>query len=145
MDGISNYHALTARLTKRFSQGLSALVSYTYAKEMDYNGGDSSEVTLLQDDNHPRADYSVGDVNTGQRLVISPAWQLPFGSGQHFLNSQGLVNALAGGWELSGIVTMQTGTLIPYIPPQTTRTPDRFSTARPNLQRQGARNCRGMV
>ena len=112
MDGISNYHALTARLTKRFSQGFTALVSYTYAKEMDYNGGDSSEVTLLQDDNHPRADYSVGDVDTGQRLVISPVWQLPFGSGQHFFNGQGLVNALAGGWELSGIITMQTGT--PY-------------------------------
>lgn len=112
MDGISNYQALTARLTKQFSEGFSALVSYTYAKEMDYNGGDSSEVTLLQDDNHPRADYAVGDVDTGQRLVASLVWQLPFGSGQHFLGRPGLVNALAGGWELSGIVAMQTGT--PY-------------------------------
>ena len=111
-DGISNYHALTARLTKRFSQGVSALVSYTWGKEMDYNGGDSSEQTLLQNDNNPRADYSPGDVDTGQRFVASPIWQLPFGSGQRFLNRPGLVNGLAGGWELSGIITLQTG--IPY-------------------------------
>jgi len=111
-DGISNYHALTARLTKRFSQGFSALVSYTWAKEMDYNGGDSAEITYLQNDNDPRADYAPGDVDTGQRLVASPIWQLPFGNGQHFLNRKGLVNGLAGGWELSGIITLQTG--IPY-------------------------------
>ena len=111
-DGISNYHALTARLTKRFSQGFSALVSYTWAKEMDYNGGDSAEITYLQNDNNPRADYAPGDVDTGQRFVASPIWQLPFGSGQHFLNRKGLANALTGGWELSGIITLQTG--IPY-------------------------------
>ena len=111
-DGISNYHALTARLTKRFSRGVSGLVSYTWAKEMDYNGGDSAEETLLQNDNDPRADYSPGDVDTGQRFVASPIWQLPFGTGQHFLNRPGLINGLAGGWEVSGIITFQTG--VPY-------------------------------
>jgi len=117
-DGMSNYNALAVRLTKRFSQGFSALVSYTYAKEMDFNGGDSSEVTLLQNDNDPRADYSVGDVDTPQRLVMSAVWQLPLGSGQRFLNSKGLVNALAGGWELSGIITLQSGTPFTVYSPQ---------------------------
>ena len=122
-DGISNYHALTVRLTKRFSQGFSALVSYTYAKEMDFNGGDSSEVTLFQNDNNPRADYSVGDVDMPQRLVITSVWQLPFGSGQRFLNRTGLVDVLAGGWELSGVITVQTG--IPF----TVYSPQDFSNS----------------
>jgi len=117
-DGISNYHALTARLTKRFSQGFSALVSYTWGKEMDYNGGDSAEITLLQNDNDPRADYSPGDVDIGQRFVASPIWQLPFGSSQHFLNRSGLVNGLAGGWELSGIITLQSGLPFSIYSPQ---------------------------
>jgi hypothetical protein len=117
-DGMSNYNAMTVRLTKRLSQGLSALVSYTWAKEMDFNGGDSSEITLLQNDNDPRADYSVGDIDTPQRLVISPVWQLPFGSGQHFLNHKGLANALAGGWEFSGILTFQSGTPYTVYSPQ---------------------------
>jgi hypothetical protein len=44
-----------------------------------------------------------------QRLVLSPIWQLPFGVGQPFLNRSGVMNALAGGWELSGILTFQFG------------------------------------
>lgn len=108
-DGISRYNALTARVTKNFSQGFSMLLSYTYAKEMDFNGGDSSEVTDLQDANHPMTDYSVGDIDVPQRLLISPIWQLPFGNGRHFLNRKGFVNALAGGWEFAGILLFQSG------------------------------------
>ncbi len=136
-DGFSNYHALTVRLTKRFSQGFSALVSYTYAKQMDFNGGDSSEVTAFQNDNNPRADYSVGDVDTPQRLVISPIWQLPFGSGQRFLSRKGLVNALAGGWELSGILTFQGGT------PYTVYSPQDFSNTGSSSARPD-RICNGV-
>lgn len=108
-DGRTKYDALTMRLTKRFSQGFSALVSFTYSKATEFNGGDSSEVSLFQNDNNPRADYGVADVNTPKRLVISPVWQLPFGRGQRFLKGKGLVNALAGGWELSGILTFHSG------------------------------------
>jgi hypothetical protein len=122
-DGISRYNALTARLTKNLSQGFSMLLSYTYAKEMEFNGGDSSEMTLLQDANNPRADYSVGDIDVRQQLVISPIWQLPFGSGRQFLNRQGLVNALAGGWEFAGILTFQDG--LPY----TVYSPDDYSNS----------------
>ena len=106
-NGISRYNALTARLTKNLSQGFSMLLSYTYAKEMDFNGGDSSEATLLQDANNPRGEYSIGDIDVPQQLTISPIWELPFGSGRQFLNRPGLVNALAGGWEFAGILTFQ--------------------------------------
>lgn len=108
-DGISNYHALTAKLTKRFSSGFSALFSYTYSKAMDDNGGDSDFVSLGQDDNHPLADYGIADFSIKQRFVASPIWQLPFGRGKRFLNGGGLTNALAGGWQLSGIITYQSG------------------------------------
>jgi hypothetical protein len=40
-DGISNYNALTTKVTKRFSHFLQALIAYTYGKVMDWNGGDS--------------------------------------------------------------------------------------------------------
>jgi hypothetical protein len=111
-NGISRYNALTARLTKNLSRGFSMLLSYTYSKEMDFNGGDSSEETLLQDANNPRGEYSIGDIDVPQQLTMSPIWELPFGSGQQFLNRPGLVNALAGGWEFAGIITFQDG--LPY-------------------------------
>lgn len=108
-DGISNYDALQGKLTKRFSKGLQALVSYTYGKVLDRNGGDSDFVNAPQNDNNQRADYSLSDISIKQRLVISPIWMLPFGKGQAYLNSGGLVNGIAGGWEVSGIVTFQDG------------------------------------
>jgi len=105
----SDYNALIVRLTKHLSQGFSMLLSYTYSKEMDTNGGDSSEITSHQDANHPDLDYSVGDIDVPQQMTISPIWQLPLGSGQHFLNRGGWANALAGGWEVTGILTFRSG------------------------------------
>ncbi len=108
-DGISNCHALQTKVTKRFSHGVQALISYTYGKILDRNGGDTDFVNAPQDDNNQRADYSLSDNSIKQRLVMSPVWQLPFGKGQHFLNSGGLTNTFVGGWELSGILTFQSG------------------------------------
>jgi hypothetical protein len=34
---------------------------------------------------------------------------LPLGKGQRFLNRGGFTNAIAGGWELAGIITFQSG------------------------------------
>jgi hypothetical protein len=111
-DANSNYNALQTKLTKRFSHGLQALVAYTYSKVLDTNGGDSDFVNGPQTDNNHRANYGPSDFSIKQRLVITPIWQLPFGKGQHYLNQGGVSNALAGGWEVSGIITFQSG--FPY-------------------------------
>jgi len=108
-DGISSYNALTAKVTKRFSRNFQSLISYTYSKVMDWNGGDTDFLNLVQNDNNPRADYSLSDLNRKQRLVISGIWQLPFGYGQAYLNSGRVTNALVGGWEFAGIISFQDG------------------------------------
>jgi hypothetical protein len=107
--GISNYDALTTKVTKRFSRGFQALISYTWGHVLDWNGGDSDFVALVQNDNNARADYGTSDLSIKQRLVLTPLWQLPFGKGQRFFNGSGFSNAIVGGWEVSGIVTFQTG------------------------------------
>lgn len=108
-DGISNYDALTTKVTKRFSHGFQVLIANTYGKALDENGGNTDSVSGLQNDNNARAGYGISDISVKERLVLTPIWQLPFGKGQRFLNGGGLANALAGGWEVSGIVTLQTG------------------------------------
>jgi hypothetical protein len=108
-DGISNYDALTTKVTKRFSHGFQALIAYTWGHVLDWNGGDSDFLALVQNDNNARADYGTSDLSIKQRLVVSPIWQLPFGKGQRFLNSGGLTNVLVGGWQVSGILTFQAG------------------------------------
>src|SRR5205807_574769 len=51
--------------------------------------------------------YSAFDIP--HRLVASFEYELPFGAGQFFLNRKGLVNAVAGGWIISGITTYASG------------------------------------
>jgi hypothetical protein len=112
-DAYSNYNALTVKVTKRSSRGLFGLLAYTYSKAMDDNSGTSETEAAPQDDNNPKAEYAVADTNLTQRLSLSGTYQLPFGKGRQFLGNRGtLADELIGGWDLSAIVTAQSG--IPF-------------------------------
>lgn len=107
---VSNYNALMAKLNKKLSNGLWANVSYTFARNLnDNDGDDDGQAAFNQNDNNPRPDYGLAGFNVEQTLVISTTYQLPFGRGQRFLGTGGFVNALVGGWNVSGIITARTG------------------------------------
>jgi hypothetical protein len=79
---VSNYDALMAKLTKRLSNGLWALVSYTFAKNLnDNDGDDDGQASFNQDDNNPRPDYGLAGFDVAQTLVVSATYDLPFGRG----------------------------------------------------------------
>lgn len=105
----SNYNALQAKLEKRASNGFAALISYTYSRTLDNDGGDE-DFDYPQNDNDPNADYGLADFGIGQTLVVSPIYQLPFGKGQRFLGTGHYTNLLVGGWEVSAIITAHSGT-----------------------------------
>jgi hypothetical protein len=113
-EGYSFYDALQARLQHRFSRGVSALVNYTYSHAL----GDSSNANLGAQNNdsfrwskHPEWEYGNLDFDVRHRFVAAYIWDLPFGQGQHFgANANTLTNLLIGDWELSGIITLSSGT-----------------------------------
>jgi hypothetical protein len=104
----SNYNSLQAKLEKRFSQGISFLVSYTYSRCLDVYSGDFNgwpEQTY-----NMRADYGPCDQNFPQLFSFSGVYQLPFGQGRHFGSGVGRgLNALVGGWNVSGIAAADSG------------------------------------
>jgi hypothetical protein len=111
--GNSLYHSFTMRVEKRFSRGLSALVSYTASKLLD---DVSQQVTFLgqagtkQDFYNRGAERSVSSQDISQRIVISGNYDLPFGRNHKFLGSiPSAVDFIVGGWQLNGIATFQTG------------------------------------
>jgi hypothetical protein len=113
-DAVSNYNALQARLTKRFSAGITLLASYTWEKALDDDEGDEglgAGVGNLspQNDNDLYANYAPSAFDTPQRFVASYIWDLPVGAGRHFLNRSGWVDQALGGWEFSGITSFQSG------------------------------------
>lgn len=104
-DGRSIYHALQAELTKNFSHGLQARVSYTWSKEID-----DMNVFYALDDRYNRAVGTSQAPNVPQNFIASMVYQLPFGRGRQWLsNSPRPVDLLLGGWQLSTITILQSG------------------------------------
>jgi hypothetical protein len=106
---ISRYHSLQAKITKRFSGGLQFGAAYTYAKALDDNEGGDNSYAQQNTNNIREGEYgrSINDVR--QRLAVNYVWQLPFGRGRHFLRNAGILDYFLGGWQFTGILSLQTG------------------------------------
>ena len=103
----STYEALQASLEKRFSRGLSFLLGYTYSKAID-NGSAWNAAVLNVFNFHEERGLSTFD--TRHRFVASYTYDLPFGKGRMFgTDWSGVTNALLGGWQTNGILTVQAG------------------------------------
>jgi outer membrane receptor protein involved in Fe transport len=108
----SNYNALQVRYEQRFVAGLTLLNSFTWEHSLD-NASASLEANTPspQDGNNLKGDYSQSDYNLPIANVTSLVYELPFGRGRRFAsNPNGLTDAIVGGWQISGINTMQAGT-----------------------------------
>jgi hypothetical protein len=108
----SNFNSLQVKYEQQAVAGLTLLNTFTWEHALD-NASASLEgnTPSLQDANNPRADYAQSDYNLPIANISSLVYELPFGHGQRFLGSpNGVVNALVGGWQVSGIVTLQAGT-----------------------------------
>ncbi|RPJ59432.1 MAG: TonB-dependent receptor [Acidobacteria bacterium] len=120
----SSYHALQARVEKRFNRGLSLLGSYAFGKALDmsswYNSGnewvDSYNLSL----NKGRGDADIRHI-----LRVSWLWQIPF-------ERQGVLGAIASGWWINGIGTLQSGSPV-WIQRGTDADYDGHTGDRPNL------------
>lgn len=110
----SIYHAGQVKFEKRFSRGLTALAHYTWSKLIDdsansgYNlwGGD----TPIQNLWDLRKERSLSPLDVAHRGVVTFVYELPFGRGRAFGNQWGrAMDLLGGGWNVSGVLTMQVG------------------------------------
>ncbi len=75
-------------------------------------------------------DYSTGDLP--HVLVTSAIWDLPFGAGRG-RGQTGWLGAIAGGWTLTGILTMQSGPPLAITQTTNNNAFAGFGTQRPNL------------
>src|SRR5207245_4368053 len=111
----TSYNSLQVQLTRKMSQGLSFLAGYTWAKsitdqEAEEGGYADGGAGLGQNDNDPKGDRGRGVNDARHRFTIGYIWELPVGRGRHLAASQnGVVNAVIGGWKLSGSTALQTG------------------------------------
>jgi hypothetical protein len=110
--GRANYNALGTKLTKRYSKGLTALVSYTWSKSIDTTSGirtSDSDTLFSQDGRCMLCDRGLSAFDNRHRLVISGLYDIPFGKGRKFLIQNRFLDAVAGGWQVGGITTWRSG------------------------------------
>jgi hypothetical protein len=96
------YNALQMKLDKRFSEGLQALISYTFSRSED-------TAFILHPAIETRAPSIGKAVDIPHNLVVSWAYELPFGPGKRYLSGGGPARHLLGGWAVNGITMFQSG------------------------------------
>lgn len=104
--GFTSYHSLQLSTEKRFSRGLQFLAGYTWSKALDDAsswGGLGSENFLAQDPNRLFLEKARSAFDLRHRFTFAFVYEVPFRS------ENKIFNALVGGWQASGIVTLQTG------------------------------------
>lgn len=107
----STYKAMQLKVEKRSGNGLNLLTSYTWSKCTDngaFFGSGSSGGTVPQDPRNLEAEDGNCQYNTDHRFVTNIVYRLPFGAGRQMLTS-GVLSALLGNWDVSGILTLQSG------------------------------------
>jgi hypothetical protein len=109
----SVYDAMQLKLDRNFSNNLSYTTSFTWSRLMDDSSSDWSGFGSLdaygQDFYHRSAERSVSAGDVPLNLQFAPTYQLPFGPGQRWV-SHGFAGETLGGWRLSGIYSLTSGT-----------------------------------
>jgi Carboxypeptidase regulatory-like domain len=100
----SNYSAWQTTLKKRFSGGLQLNANYTFSKAMDdvsdtFTTKNAGGAAYPTDSFDPKLDYGPADFNVKHRVVGNFVYDLPFAKSNRWL----------GGWNISGVVSVQTG------------------------------------
>lgn len=97
----NSYHSLQAGIRMENRYGLTFQADYTYSHAIDVI---STEFNSLSNPFNPSYDYGSGKLDRRHILNVNYIYNLPF-----FEHSGGFTRAFLGGWQLSGIVTAQSG------------------------------------
>ncbi|MGI9074711.1 MAG: carboxypeptidase regulatory-like domain-containing protein [Bryobacteraceae bacterium] len=102
----SNYNSLQMNLRAQIKNSLTLQFAYTYSKSMDpVFGNNNSDLANVSNPYNRGYDYGPSNFDRTHIALINFIYEIPF-----LRNSQNrALKSTLGGWELSGIVTAETG------------------------------------
>jgi hypothetical protein len=106
------YNALQTEIRRRFSGGLSFQANYTFQKSLtDAPGTGQTRFEPLIDNAQPNLEYAIADTDTTHVFNLNMIYELPFGKGKRFAgDANGLTDRLVGGWQVTSIIRLSSGT-----------------------------------
>ncbi len=104
-DAYSHYHSLQSTLSRRWGAGYFQ-AAYTWSKSTDAtSSGNTALNTAFNDESSLANSRGLSDFDRPHRFVVSYRYDLPF-----FKGAEGFRKTLLGGWAISGITILQSGT-----------------------------------
>jgi hypothetical protein len=123
-EGSSRYNSMQASVRQRMNHGLEFMAAYTLGKVRTNSRGfygvfggtgvqgvtSATESAYWQNTYDPGADWGPAFFDVRHNLMVSGAWELPFGKGRTWGGDwNGIVDSILGGWRLGGILQMRSG------------------------------------
>jgi hypothetical protein len=106
--GNANYNALQVQAEKRYTAGFTMGLAYTYGKALGEGYGRNDPAgdvnSVYQDPRNRRANRGRYGFDITHNVVMNYVYDLPI-----FRRSTGVLQAVAGGWQTSGVITLHTG------------------------------------
>lgn len=112
--GKSNYHAATISVRERLGDKLTMDFNYTLSHSLDDASGLQTSgnfgTSLILNPFRQQDSYANSDFDVRHIINVNAIWQIPVGRGRWLLrDSNKVVNAFLGGWQLSGIYRWNSG------------------------------------
>lgn len=111
--GFSNYNALTVSANRRFSNGLQFLISFTWSKYLTntegFEGWTNGSAQSVRNWYNTSLEKSLMIDDIPRSFVASYIYELPVGHGRKLAPASKVVDAVAGGWQISGITSFKDG------------------------------------
>jgi hypothetical protein len=124
------FHSLTAEVERRMARGLQFQSSWVWARDI----GDLERGQSLENPFDRQRERSVSQDIPTHRFTTNWIYQLPWGKGRPWLSGAGrALNAVVGGWEVSGIYSYFSGQFLTpfWTGPDPTGTAFSSNTTRP--------------
>jgi hypothetical protein len=115
----SNYNALQVKVDHKWTHGFLLTTAYTWGKGLAYRSetGSDGGTAVYPVTSGPFANFHRNYMNLSRdrthTFVQSYIYELPFGKGKPWLQ-EGIGNWILGGWQVSGIMTIMSGTPLDF-------------------------------
>jgi hypothetical protein len=106
-DATSIYNSFQAKVTRRFSQGLSVDANYTFSKNIDTAStlDDSFQIPWQ----YANIERALSGFDRPQVFTLGVVYEIPVGRGRKWVNGSKLADAIVGGWQVNALFSASDG------------------------------------
>ncbi len=108
-NAFSKYNGLQFEVRRRFHEGIAGQFNYTFGKVLTNFAGTQSGFRGYFDNAQQNLEVMRPEYDITHTLNANFVWDLPVGQGRRYLNQGGIVDAILGGWQTTGIVRVRSG------------------------------------